>query len=131
MEKHIKNISCIARDLFNSLLDPLIRDLNSVELKLFKKCRLSTVMTEAGPILNLSTEIEALTVLQAEAQNIVVGISRLDMVNDQKEQKLNLDFKILSWDEQIFIGWRPTYLDFKSTLDPEVMKVRGEAPQSL
>ncbi len=54
-------------------------------------------MTKFGPQQNPITEIEALTVLQAEEQNIVGGSSRPDMINDQKEQKLNFDFKILSW----------------------------------
>ena len=44
-----------------------------------------------------------------------------DMINDQEEQTLNFDFKISSWNEQIFIGWKPTYVDIKSPLDPEVL----------
>jgi hypothetical protein len=88
-------------------------------------------MKELGPVRNPITEIEALTVLQAEQQTIVGGISRPDMINDQKERDLNLDFKILSWNEQIFLRWKPTYVDIKSPLDPEVMRARNEPYQSL
>lgn len=93
--------------------------------------QLSIEMTKFGPIRNSITEIEALTVLQAEEQNLVGGILRPDMVNDQKEQTLNFDFKISSWNEQIFIGWKPTYVDIKSPLDREVMRARYEPYQSL
>lgn len=31
------------------------------------------------------------------------------------------DFKILSWNEQIFIGWNPTYVEIKAPIDPEVL----------
>ena len=48
------------------------------------------------------------------------------MTNDQKEQELNLDFKISSWNEQVFIGWKPTYVDNKSPLYSEVIRARGE-----
>ena len=93
--------------------------------------QLSIEMIKFGPEQNPITEIEALTVLQAEEQNIVGEPSRPDMINDQKEQKLNFDFKILSWNEQIFIGWKPTYVDIKSPLDPEVIRARNESEQTL
>ena len=93
--------------------------------------QLSIEMTKFGPVQNSITEIEALTVLQAEEQNLVGGILRPDMINDQKEQTLNFDFKISNWNEQIFIGWKPTYVDIKSPLDPEVIRARGEPYQSL
>ena len=53
------------------------------------------------------------------------------MINDQKEQILNFDFKISSWNEQIFIGWKPTYVDIKSPLDTEVIRARSEPYQSF
>ena len=93
--------------------------------------QLSIEMTQFGPEKNSSTEIEALTVLQAEEQNLVGGILRPDMITDKKEQRLNFDFKISSWNEQIFIGWKPTYVDIKSPLDPEVIRARDEPYQSL
>jgi hypothetical protein len=93
--------------------------------------QLSIEMTKFGPQRNLITEIEALTVLQAEEQNLVGGILRPDMINDQKEQTLNFDFKISSWNKQIFIGWKPTYVDIKSPLDPEVIRARNEPDQTL
>lgn len=46
---------------------------------------LSTQMTKFGPVRNPHTEMEALTVLQAENQNLVSGISRPDMINDKKD----------------------------------------------
>jgi hypothetical protein len=88
-------------------------------------------MTKFGLVRNSITEIEALTVLQAEEQNLVGGISRPDMINDEKEQTLNFDFKILSWNEYIFIEWKPTYVDIKSPLDPKVIRARNEPEQSL
>ena len=53
------------------------------------------------------------------------------MINIDKEKNLNFDFKILGWNEQIFIGWKPTYVDIKSPLDPEVIRARNEPPQTL
>ena len=38
---------------------------------------------------------------------------------------------ISSWNEQIFIGWKPIYVDIKSPLDPEVIRARDEPYQSL
>ena len=93
--------------------------------------QLSIEMRKSVPERNPRTEIEALTVLQAEEQKLVGGISRPDMINDQKEQTLNFDFKISSWNEQIFIGWQPTYVDIKSPLDPEVTRARNEPDQTL
>ena len=93
--------------------------------------QLSIEMTKFGPVRISITEIEALTVLQAEEQKLIGGISRPDMVTDEKEQKLNFDFKISSWNEKIFIGWEPTYVDIKSPLDPEVIRARGEPYQSF
>jgi len=55
--------------------------------------QLSIEMTKFGPQRNLITEIEALTVLQAEEQNLVGGILRPDMINDQKEQTLNFELE--------------------------------------
>jgi hypothetical protein len=52
-------------------------------------------------------------------------------MNNEKERKLNLDFKISSWNEHIFIGWKPTYADIKSPLDPEVIRARNEPDQTL
>ena len=91
-------------------------------LNLARFTQLSIEMTRLGPVQNPTTEIEALTILEAEQQNLVGRISRPDMVNDLKEQTLNLDFKILSWNKEIFIGWKPTYVDIKSPLDPEVIR---------
>jgi len=76
-------------------------------------------------------EIEALTALQAEQQNLIGGISRPDMTNNLKEAKLNLDFKILSWNEEVFRGWKLTYVDIKSPLDPEIIRARDEGDQTL
>lgn len=93
--------------------------------------QLSVKITKFGPVRNDITEIEALSVLQAEKQNLVGGIFRPDMINDQREQTLNFDFKISSWNEQIFIGLRPTYIDIKSPLDPEIIRARNEPEQTL
>jgi hypothetical protein len=93
--------------------------------------QLSIELTKVGPQQNIITEIEALTILQAEEQNLVGGISRPDMINSEKERKLNLDFKISSWNEHIFIGLQPTYVDIKSPLDPEVIRARNEPEQTL
>jgi hypothetical protein len=50
--------------------------------------QLSIEMKKFGPVRDSITEIEALTVLQAEEQNLVGGILRPDMINDQKERIL-------------------------------------------
>ena len=88
--------------------------------------QLSIEIIEFGSVRNSVTEIEALTVLQAEEQNLVGGILGSDMIDDKKEQTLNLDFKISSWNEQIFIGWKSTYVDIKSPLNPEVIRTQDE-----
>jgi hypothetical protein len=93
--------------------------------------QLSIELTKVGPQQNIKTEIDALTILQAEQQNIVGGISRPDCFHIEKEEKLNFDFKILRWNERIFIGLRPTYVDIKSPLDPEVIRARNEPEQTL
>ena len=93
--------------------------------------QLSIELKASGPVRTSLTEIEALTALQAEKQNIIGGISRPDMINNQTERTLNFDFKISSWNEQIFIGWKPTYVDIKSPLDPEVIRARNEPEQTL
>ena len=93
--------------------------------------QLSIEIRDSGPVKTPITRIEALTVLQAERQNLIGGISRPDMLNDIKEAKLNFDFKISRWNQQIFIGWKPTYVDIKAPLDPEVIRARGEPYQTL
>ena len=93
--------------------------------------QLSIEITKFGPVRSSITKIEALTVLQAEKQNLVGGILRPDMINDQKEQTLNFDFKISSCNEQVFIGWKPTYVDIKSPLDLEVIRARNQPDQTL
>lgn len=93
--------------------------------------QLSIELKPTGLQRAIITEIEALTILQAEEQNLVIGSSRPDMINIDKEKNLNFDFKILGWNEQIFIGWKPTYVDIKSPLDPEVIRARNEPPQTL
>jgi len=51
--------------------------------------QLSIELTKVGPQQNILTEIEALTILQAEEQNLVGEISRPDMINSEKDRKLN------------------------------------------
>lgn len=92
---------------------------------------LSIEKTKKGPQQTVITELEALSILQAEREKLVGGVSRPDMFNNEKEAKLNLDFKILSWDKWKFPGWFPTYADIKSPLDPEVIRARNEPEQSL
>ena len=89
------------------------------------------IESKEGPRQDIITELEALTILQAEDQNLVLGAKRPDMQNNLKESLLNLDFKILSWDKSKFPGWFPTYADVKSPLDPEVIRARNEPEQSL
>jgi hypothetical protein len=93
--------------------------------------QLSIELKESGPVENDITKLEALTILQSEQLNLVGGISRLHMVNNLKEKKLNFDFKISKWNEQVFINWKPTYVDIKSPLDPEVIRARKEPNQTL
>ena len=92
---------------------------------------MSIELTSVGPVQNSITELEALTVLQSEKQDIVGSGFRPDKVNNVKEQTLNFDFKILYCNKQIFIEWDPTYVDIKAPLDPEVMRAWGEPYQSL
>lgn len=66
-------------------------------------------MEQFGAIRNSITEFEGVTVLQAKKENLVGEISRFGMINDEKEQKLDFDSKILSWNKQIFLVWKPTY----------------------
>ena len=75
--------------------------------------------------------MEALTILQAEDQNLVSGAKRPDIKNDPREEDLNLDFKISNWNKLQFPGWSPTYVDVKAPIDPEVIIARKEAYQSL
>ena len=49
-------------------------------------------------------EIEAVTAIEADQQGLIGGMLRPDKFNDSKEIKLNLDFKILNWNKEIFIG---------------------------
>lgn len=58
MEKDIKNTSYTARDLLNGLLDIPTQNLNSVELKLLRKCRLNALELFKD-ILIISEKIEA------------------------------------------------------------------------
>ena len=62
--------------------------LDSLNLARFNQ--LSYEITIDGPVQNSTTKLEALTILQAEQENLVSGISRPDMVNVFKEQILNL-----------------------------------------
>ena len=84
-----------------------------------------------GGIRNDITELEALTILQAESQNLVSGAKRPDKINDPREEDLNLDFKISNWNKLKFPGWSPTYVDVKAPIDPEVIIARNEPYQSL
>lgn len=88
-------------------------------------------LTKVGPQQNILTEIEALTILQAEEQKLVDGISRPDMINSEKEIKLNFDFKISSWNERIFLELQTMYIDIKLPFDPEVIRARNESEQTL
>jgi hypothetical protein len=88
-------------------------------------------MTQFGPQQKSMNDIKALSILKAQDQKLVGGISRPDMVTSLKERKLNFNFKISSWNEKIFIGWQPTYADIKSPLDPEVIRARNELILSL
>lgn len=54
--------------------------------------QLSIEITKYGPERNPITEFEALTILQAEDQKLIVGISSPEMINDKKA--VNFDFKI-------------------------------------
>lgn len=65
---------------------------------------LSTEITEYGSIRNSIMEIEAVTAIEADQQGLIGGMLRPDKFNDSKEIKLNLDFKILNWNKEIFIG---------------------------
>ena len=100
-------------------------------LNLARFAQLSIELKPTGPIKDPITEIEALTILQAEEENLVTGSFRPDMINSEKERKLNFDFKILSWNKLIFIGLTPKYADVKSPLDPEVIRARNEPEQTL
>ena len=77
------------------------------------------------------TELEALTILQAESQNLVSGAKRPDTLNNPKEKALKLDLKISNWNKLKFPGWSPTYVDVKAPIDFEVRIARKEAYQSL
>lgn len=92
---------------------------------------LSIDIKSNGPVQNSITEFEALTVLQGEQLDLFSGISRTDQLNNLKERKLNLDFRISDWNRRIFLNWQPSYVDIKAPLDPEVMRARGQAYQSL
>lgn len=68
--------------------------------------KLSVEKKSSGDVCNTTTELEALTILQCEFENIVSGISRPKMQGSEKEANLNLDFKILSSNSNIFKSTR-------------------------
>lgn len=60
---------------------------------------------------------------------------KLEIDKQVRKNRFELEFyiKISSWNGPIFTGWKPTYIDIKSPLDPEVIRIRarGEPYQSL
>jgi cytoplasmic iron level regulating protein YaaA (DUF328/UPF0246 family) len=88
--------------------------------------KLSIELKANGPEQNHITNMEALGILHAEYGNLIDGISRPKMILVKLEEKLNFDFKILSWNKKVFKGLMLTYMDIKSLRDPEVIRTRNQ-----
>lgn len=84
-------------------------------------------ITATGPTQNDTTDIEALTILQAQYYGIIMSPTRPNYGS------LNLDFQIEGYNDKIFRIdiVQPTYVDIKSPLDPEVIRNRKEGVQRL
>lgn len=84
-----------------------------------------------GIFINEITEMEAITVLQAERLGLVAGASRPNPNVNREVFEFKLDFRIRDYNKSIFKELNARYVDVKSPLDSEVMLARNESYQSL
>lgn len=93
---------------------------------------LSVEKESAGPKLTNDTQIEAFTILQAEANGLISEPERPDKSKFKIEADLDFDFKVYKWDGfPQLLNMPYIYVDIKSPLDPAVKRARGLTPESL
>jgi hypothetical protein len=85
---------------------------------------------DSGSI-NKTSEFEAFTLLQLEAENYLTGLYRPDKINNIREKTLNTDARFQTFDRKRISLCQPTIVDVKALIDPASIVAAGNKVRTL